>query len=84
MNKSERRSLEKLQDRLSKHQSTAYVISRKLESWGILLERQGRECQGFPELEGLGIELSAFGRRLDRIAHSLDMQGVRLAKVLKS
>jgi hypothetical protein len=73
-------SLDPIKERISAHHHTARKLSLKLLAWEALLERQS-ECEGFSELEGLGISLRDYGRRLERMAHSLDLLQIRLEQI---
>jgi hypothetical protein len=73
-------SLERIQAKISAHHRTARRLSLKLLAWGACLERQN-PCEGYAELEGLGLSLSDYGRKLDRVAHSLDLIQIRLERI---
>lgn len=53
-------------------QGEAFRAGRKLQAWGVLLQRQSEDGEGFAELEGLGMALSDLGGELETLAHQLD------------
>ena len=61
---------QKTQNRLGMCQHEVLRAASKLQSWGLLLQRQSNE--GFTELEGLGLALSDLGSQLETVAHQLD------------
>jgi hypothetical protein len=75
-------SVEQIKERISAHHRTARELSLKLLAWGACLERQD-PCEGFSELEGLGMSLRDYARRLSHVAHSLDLIQIRLERIRK-
>ena len=73
--------LERVKERLSKHQGRIFETSKRLIAYGVLLARQGADREGFTELEGLGSELEELGYRLERVAHGLDLASISLGKL---
>ena len=61
---------------LSRCQGDAWRMSCKLQSLGVILARQGEECEGFTELAGMGMILSELGEELGEIAGKLDDIGM--------
>jgi hypothetical protein len=66
-----RPSANQIQEKLSRLNWRTYRLSAKLMAWAILLERQSK-CDGFTELEGLGISLQQYGELLRKTSHLLD------------
>lgn len=58
---------------MQRAQGQLYVVSQKLQAFGILLKRQGKEHEGFVELCGLGITLAELGDELYQLWYSLDI-----------
>lgn len=63
---------ETLLDKVSESQGTVFIASRKLQSFGELLERQGEDCEGYTELHGLGVVLRELGDDLFQVWRDLD------------
>ena len=73
---------EKISENLHAQYTVAYELSLKLKAWAAFIEKQP-ECEGYPELEGLGLSLREYGEALDLTARELDEIGVDLAALVR-
>lgn len=60
-------------DRLNSLQGEVFSLCKQLEAFGFLLERQGSECEGAVELQGLGLALTEMSERLNEVWRGLDV-----------
>jgi len=80
MKRKKKRTAEEQHESLATAQSDVFRVWQKLEAFGILLERQGVEHEGFVELHGLGLELQDLGEQLQETWRTLDTVNFKFAK----
>jgi hypothetical protein len=52
--------------------SRVFSASQKLQAFGVLLERQGENCEGYTDLHGLGMILSELSEELLQVWKDID------------